>query len=92
MDWASIAGGRCQGEPWRVGIAGIRPGVEGETFLLSDEQWTRLLSLLPLEPLQIYGDANGLRFERLTASTTQDCHDAVLFVEQDLPGLGAMTV
>lgn len=92
MDWASIAGGRCQGEPWRVGIAGIRPGVEGETFLLSDEQWTRLLSLLPLEPLQIYGDANGLRFERLTASTTQDCHDAVLFVEQDLPGLGALNV
>ncbi|CAH0185020.1 Chondroitin synthase [Pseudomonas sp. Bi70] len=59
---------------------------------MSDEQWTRLLSLLPLEPLQIYGDANGLRFERLTASTTQDSHDAVLFVEQDLPGLGALNV
>ncbi|MGP9825059.1 glycosyltransferase [Ectopseudomonas khazarica] len=92
MDWASIAGGRCQGKPWRVGIAGIHPGVEGEAFLLSDEQWTRLLSLLPLEPLQVYGEANGLRFERLTASTMQDSHDAVLFLEQDLPGQGALTV
>ncbi|MBN7822313.1 glycosyltransferase family 2 protein, partial [Bowmanella yangjiangensis] len=59
---------------------------------MSDEQWTRLLSLLPLEPLQVYGEANGLRFERLTASTMQDSHDAVLFVEQDLPGQGALTV
>lgn len=92
MDWASIAGGRCQGEPWRVGIAGINPGVEGEAFLLNDEHWARLLALLPLEPLQIYGDANGLRFERLTASTTQGNHDAVLFVEQDFSGQGVLNI
>ncbi|WP_256665921.1 glycosyltransferase [Pseudomonas sp. 8Z] len=59
---------------------------------MSDEQWTRLLSLLPLEPLQLYGDANGLRFERLTALTAQGSHDAVLFIEQDLPGQGALAV
>lgn len=88
MDWASIAGGRCQGEPWRVGIVGIHPGPEGEAFLLSDEQWAKLQVLLPLEPLQIYGNGNGFRFGRVTVASERSEHDAFLFVEQDLPGMG----
>ena len=81
MDWASIAGGSCQGAPWRVGIAGVQLGQEQQAFLLGDEQWERLQALFPLGPLQEYGNANGLLFERLGVADSVAHYDRVLLVE-----------
>lgn len=86
MDWASIAGGRCQGTPWRVGIAGVQVGQAPEAFCLSDDQWQTLQALLPLAPLQAYGDGNGLRFERLMCSDSNGDYDAVLLIQQTWAG------
>lgn len=91
-DWASIAGGRCQGAPWRVGIAGIRPEAGQAAFLLSDEQWASLLALLPLEPLQRYGDANGLHFERIATPESVEGFDGILLIEQALAGAQSFTL
>ncbi|WP_081798201.1 glycosyltransferase [Pseudomonas sp. RL] len=49
-------------------------------------------ALLPLGPLQIYGNANGLRFERLIAPEKQAEYDAVLLIEQDLPGQDVFSI
>ena len=92
MEWALIAGGRCQGQPWRVGIVGIHPEQGGEAFLLSNAQWVELQDLLPFGALQIYGDANGFCFERVTASNRQLDYDAVLLVEQVRSGLAPLTL
>lgn len=91
-DWASIAGGRCQGAPWRVGVAGIWPAAWQEAFLLSDEQWARLQALLPLQSLQDYGDANGLRFERIVSADSAVDYDGLLLVEQASAGAQALQV
>nr|WP_288499630.1 glycosyltransferase [uncultured Pseudomonas sp.] len=91
-DWASIAGGRCQGTPWRVGIAGIRPEAGQDAFLLSDEQWTRLQRLLPLRPLQEYGNGNGLRFERIRSADSAADFDGILLVGLALAGAHALPV
>ncbi|WP_256217487.1 glycosyltransferase [Pseudomonas sp. NBRC 111119] len=90
MNWASIAGGSCQGAPWRVGIAGVQPEQACNAFCLSDEQWQALRALLPFDPLLAYGDANGLSFEQVKDAATVAQYDAVLLVEQiraDNPGL-----
>lgn len=82
MDWASIAGGSCQGKPWRVGIAGVQLGQEQKAFLLSDEQWEKLQALFPLGPLQTYGNANGLVLERVVVADVTGHYDGVLLIEQ----------
>lgn len=63
-DWTLIAGGRCPGQPWRVGIAGFAPKNQ-QAFLLSDKDWEYLSELAPLEQLIAYGKGNGLIFERV---------------------------
>lgn len=63
-DWTLIAGGRCPGQPWRVAIAGFSVA-EQEAFLLSDTDWAELQEQLPLEPLTLYGQGNGLLFKRI---------------------------
>lgn len=91
-EWASIAGGRCLGAPWRVGIAGILPEAGQEAFLLSDEQWGRLRALLPMRSLQDYGDANGLRFERIAGLDSLADYDGVLLIGLSSPGAQALKV
>lgn len=92
MDWASIAGGSCQGEPWRVGIAGVQLDQEHKAFLISDEQWQKLQALFPLGPLQAYGNANGLVFERIAAADAVAGYDSVLLIEQVYAGAGGLTL
>ncbi|MNO25767.1 Chondroitin synthase [compost metagenome] len=92
MDWASIAGGSCQGKPWRVGIAGVQLGQEKGAFLLSDQQWQTLQALVPLGPLQAYGSANGLLFERIGVSDFVAHYDSVLLVEQVHAGTGVLAL
>lgn len=77
-DWASIAGGRCQGSPWRVGIAGFSLDKK-QAFLLGETDWADLLKQLPLEPLGLYGQGNGLLFER---AADAECagYDALLLI------------
>jgi glycosyltransferase involved in cell wall biosynthesis len=79
MDWAGIAGGRCLGSPWRVGIAGIELDDSQRTFVLGDEDWQWLSEQLPLSALRAYGDANGLLFDRLIDVDTQS-FDALLLI------------
>lgn len=77
-NWSLIAGGRCQGKPWRVGVAGIELSEE-KTFLLDGVDWKLLTNLLPVAALQAYGGANGLHFERIGAPSF-DGFDSVLLV------------
>jgi O-antigen biosynthesis protein len=81
-DWAWIAGGRCQGDVWRVGIAGAMLGNLEQGFLLSDADWHQLQRELPLNPLQSYGDANGLLFERIVAGDSRADYHGVLLIAQ----------
>ena len=81
MDWGMIAGGRCEGKVWRVGVAGIQLDSE-EVFILGVEQWERLTTLLPLNALQAYGNANGMCFERVVATGLLLNYDAILVIEQ----------
>ncbi|MDH0729488.1 glycosyltransferase [Pseudomonas sichuanensis] len=92
MDWASIAGGSCQGAPWRVGIAGVQLGQEHKAFLISDEQWQKLQTLIPLGPLQAYGNANGLVFERIAVSDVAGHYDSVLLIEQAYSSTQVLTL
>lgn len=73
-DWASIAGGRCQGQPWRVGVVGFSLEKQ-QAFLLDDADWADLARQLPFDPLALYGQGNGLLFERCNT----DC-DALLLI------------
>ncbi|MBD9484366.1 glycosyltransferase [Pseudomonas sp. PDM14] len=77
-DWTSIAGGRCQGQPWRVGIVGFSLEKQ-QVFLLEDADWSDLVSKLPLEPLSLYGKGNGLLFDRLIDADNTEL-DAVLLI------------
>ncbi|WP_312513322.1 glycosyltransferase [Stutzerimonas nitrititolerans] len=77
-DWASIAGGRCQGQPWRIGIAGFSLEMQ-QAFLLEDADWSDLEKQLPLDPLVRYGQGNGLLFERLDNAACAE-QDAVLLI------------
>jgi len=77
-DWASITGGRCQGQPWRVGIAGFSLERQ-QAFLLEDADWSDLEKQLPLDPLVRYGQGNGLLFERLDNAACAE-RDAVLLI------------
>src|SRR3546814_16407370 len=43
-DWTLIAGGRCSGQPWRIGIAGLAFKNQ-QAFSLSDEDWGYLNEL-----------------------------------------------
>ncbi|MDM9593142.1 glycosyltransferase family 2 protein [Pseudomonas guariconensis] len=70
-NWALIAGGRCVGQPWRVGIAGFCVD-DQQAFLLSDADWAELQRQLPLQPLAAYGAGNGLLFERVTEARAVD--------------------
>lgn len=72
MDWALISGGRCQGEPWRVGVAGVAIDDPERAFYLGDADWQWWCEQLPWEVLKTYGDANGLLFERLGESRSYD--------------------
>lgn len=78
MDWTLIAGGRCPGQPWRVGIAGFAFKNQ-QVFLLSDEDWEHLATLAPLEPLIAYGKGNGLSFERIMPGDTPVLDGVLLF-------------
>ncbi|WP_287998768.1 glycosyltransferase [Pseudoxanthomonas sp.] len=79
IDWSGIAGGRCPGRPWRIGVAGF--AFKGQSvFLLSDADWARLSASMPLEPLQQYGQGNGLLFERLASADTPGLDGVLLFV------------
>lgn len=77
-DWTLIAGGRCPGQPWRVGIAGFAFKNQ-QMFLLSDEDWEHLATLAPLEPLIAYGKGNGLSFERIMPGDTPVLDGVLLF-------------
>lgn len=79
-DWASIAGGRCQGQPWRVGIMGFSLEKQ-QAFQLEDADWSCLVRQLPLDPLALYGQGNGLLFER----GHTDC-DALLLIVHEWRG------
>lgn len=79
-DWALSAGGRCQGEPWRVGIAGVALDDPEQAFLLSDVDWQQLQRHMPWGPLKTYGDANGLLFERVDDGGRVADYHAVLLV------------
>ncbi len=79
MDWALIAGGRCLGEAWRIGVAGVAVDDPDHMFFLGEIDWAWLVSQLPWEPLRTYGDANGLSFVRLEEGEALSC-DAVLLV------------
>jgi hypothetical protein len=75
-----------------VGIAGVQLGQEQKPFLISDEQWQKLQALFPLGPLQAYGNANGLVFERIAASDVAGHHDSVLLIEQAYAGTEWLTL
>lgn len=77
-DWTLIAGGRCPGQPWRVGIAGFAFKNQ-QMFLLSDEDWEHLATQVPLEPLIAYGKGNGLSFERIMPGDTPALDGVLLF-------------
>lgn len=79
IDWALAPGGRCEGKPWCVGVAGIDLD-EDKTFLLNDDDWLLLTNILPIAVLQVYGDANGLTFERAERLSLNK-FDSVLFVK-----------
>ncbi len=79
-DWASIAGGRCHGQPWRVGIMGFSLEKQ-QAFQLEDADWSCLTKQLPLDPLALYGQGNGLLFER----GNTDC-DALLLIVHEWRG------
>lgn len=83
-DWTSIGGGRCQGEPWRVGIAGFSLAGQ-QAFLLDDADWTDLENQLPVTPLALYGQGNGLVFECVVDAQT-DQFDAVLLIAHERRG------
>ncbi|WP_353387052.1 glycosyltransferase [Halopseudomonas sabulinigri] len=80
-----MAGGRCLGKPWRVGIAGITHDDPGRPFVLSDVFGRDLMRQLPWHQLKAYADANGLIFEPILHSDNID-HDALLLVLNDEPG------
>ena len=79
-DWALIAGGRCQGAPWRIGIAGAALEDLNQSFLLADDDWRQIQGLLNWLPLKSYGDANGLIFDRIVSADSADQYQAVLLV------------
>lgn len=61
IDWTLIAGGRCNGQPWRIGIAGFDLEHQ-QAFVLSDTDLEELHRDLPLEPLRLYGEHHALLF------------------------------
>jgi len=79
-DWALIAGGRCQGDPWRIGIAGAALDDLNQSFLLADDDWRQIQGLLNWLPLKSYGDANGLIFDRIVSADSANQYQAVLLV------------
>lgn len=80
-DWARIAGGRCQGRPWRVAIACFSLA-EQQPFLPSDTDWDTLGKQLPLAWLAEYGQHNGLLFSRLTEAVLEG-FDALLLITRE---------
>jgi hypothetical protein len=52
----------------------------------------KLQALFPLGPLQAYGNANGLVFERIAASDVAGHHDSVLLIEQAFAGTEWLTL
>lgn len=82
-DWALIAGGRSQGAPWRVGIAGIWPEGSNQPFLFADDDWHQIQKWIPWTQLKSYGDPNGLVFERIGSENSVGEYQAVLLVALD---------
>ena len=76
-DWSMVAGGRCTGEPWKIGIVTSLPSDPGVFWTLSKSQRDTLDSLLPFSALIEYGDAHGLIFEIIGVG---DCCDSVLSI------------
>lgn len=92
MEVDLMAGGRCLGKPWRVGIAGITRGDPDQPFELDDVFWRVLMHQLPWQQLKNYANANGLLFERALHDDNAD-HDALLLVLSENPGqlLGSLS-
>lgn len=84
-NWALIAGGRCRGEPWRVGLVGVVPNAYGKSFLFSDSDWKLLREQFPLDALKQYGNANGLSFARVETPSLEG-YDGVLLIEYSYDG------
>jgi O-antigen biosynthesis protein len=85
MELDLMAGGRCLGKPWRVGIAGITRSDPDQPFELDDAIWRVLMHQLPWQQLKTYANANGLLFERALHDDNAD-HDALLLVLSENPG------
>ncbi len=81
-DWASIAGGRCTGSPWHVGIAGYSLP-DQQAFVLSKADMESLKQRMPLEPLVLYGKANGLLFDHVESPPTARPPDGLLLIAHD---------
>lgn len=85
MESDLMAGGRCQGKPWRVGIAGVSSADPDRPFVLSDSLWLDLMRQLPWQQLKAYAGVHGLIFEPILHGDNVD-HDALLLVLSDHSG------
>jgi len=84
-DWTLIAGGRCSGTPWRIGIAGYSLECQ-QVFVLSDANWASVKWQMPLEPLGAYGKPHDLLFERMTNAASAPSYDGLLLIALDWQG------
>jgi len=90
-DWTSIAGGRCTGRPWRVGIAGYSLP-DQQAFVLSQADIDALGRQMPLRPLALYGSANGLLFDHAGHGSAAQDHDGLLLIALPRSGQPALPV
>ena len=79
-NWALIAGGRCLGQPWRVGIAGFSLH-DQRIFELSCADIEKLEQQLPLIPLRLYGRSNGFLFDYAYGEAVDHTCDGLLLIE-----------
>lgn len=79
-NWALIAGGRCLGQPWRVGLAGFSLH-DQKIFEFSSADIGKLERQLPLAPLRIYGQSNGFFFDYALGEQVDHACDGLLLIE-----------
>lgn len=79
-NWALIAGGRCLGQPWRVGIAGFSLH-DQRIFEFSCADIEKLEQQLPLIPLRLYGRSNGFLFDYAYGEAVDHTCDGLLLIE-----------
>lgn len=79
-NWALIAGGRCLGQPWRVGIAGFSLH-DQRIFEFSSADIEKLEQQLPLIPLRLYGQSNGFLFHYAHGGAVDHACDGLLLIE-----------